>query len=349
MKRAGTCLMMVLLVWMLLAVARAEEPEHVRPPTGTVDQLRSALSAAAHSLGDKLDKGHDFLYRRLEYLIQDVDSWFAEGELAPAVAPVSPLRIGLDGAFLHRQSGFGLATTGNFAATFEVPNLRRRLKLFITSDDLQESPRDPLLEHAPVRAGLRFAPGRNIDVEFGVRPKLWPSVFGAVRWASDVGTGKVRAYPFAKAYVETGLGLGLSGGVAVDHWDGRWVVRSASYANWVRNTAAVDWSQTALAGYAKAVIQQRSYDRLADGHDLACGVAARVSVAGDRVSRTSLYEASVLFKRPLHGGWLFAYGGPVVRWERTLRWHPDIGIGIGVDALFWGLATRPAELRDYCR
>jgi len=72
-------------------------------------------------------------------------------------------------------------------------------------------------------------------------------------------------------------------------------------------------AQTFIVGYARAVILERRYDRLATGHDLACGAVALLTVSGNRVSRTSLYEASVLMKRPLHGGWLYGYVEPVVR------------------------------------
>src|ERR1700676_4548915 len=88
---------------------------------------------------------------------------------------------------------------------------------------------------------------------------------------------------------------------------------------------------------------------LADSHDLACGVIVKLAAAGDRSSRATLYETSALLKRPLRGGWLFGYAGPVVRWNRNFGWHPDAGVRIGFDALFWGLATPQAELADYCR
>lgn len=73
------------------------------------------------------------------------------------------------------------------------------------------------------------------------------------------------------------------------------------------------------------------------GHDLACGAVTLLTVSGNRVSRTSLYEASVVTKRPLHG-----YVEPVVRWDRGFRWHPDIGVEIGFDALFWGTGVSPS-------
>ena len=55
-----------------------------------------------------------------------------------------------------------------------------------------------------------------------------------------------------------------------------------------------------------------------------------------------------MFKRPLHGGWLYGYVEPLVRWERGSDWHPDAGIRIGLDALFWGLAADAARVASTC-
>ena len=67
------------------------------------------------------------------------------------------------------------------------------------------------------------------------------------------------------------------------------------------------------------------------------------------MSHFAAFEASVLFKRPLRGGWLFGYVEPVVRWERVSDWHPDAGIRAGFDVLLWRLAALPSEVATYCR
>ena len=328
----------------------ADDPERVRPSTGTVGELRQASPDTVDTLGEYLDAGHDWLYRRVQHWIEDVDLRFAEPEQAPIVVPLSPLRIGFDSELIHQRGGLQLVATPDLEATVRLPNLERRLKVFITNRDLQESPTDdPTIDRNPIRAGVRFVPLSHVDFELGVRTKMWPSTFAALRWTPEFNAGALRVYPFAKTYAESGLGIGASGGIAFERWSDRWVVRSASYANWVRNTAATDWAQTFVMGYARAVIQERRYDRLATGHDLACGAVVRLSVSGDRVSRTSLYEASVLVKRPLHGGWLYGYVEPVVRWDRNFGWHPDVGVRIGFDALFWGLASLPTEVETYCQ
>jgi hypothetical protein len=328
----------------------AQVPEQVHPSTGTAEDLRGIAATVSETVGDYLDQGHDWLYRRAQYFIEDVDTWFAPTGTSPLMIPVSPLRIDFDGDFLHKQSGFGLASARNFDANLRVPNLEHRLGLFITNDSLQETPAvDPAQQQNPVRTGLRLTPLSHVEFEVGVRAKILPSVFGTVRWARDLSAASLHIYPFAKLYAETGSGMGVAGGIGVDRWSGYWVLRSATYVDWIRNKAATDWNQTFIIGNARAVIQERRYDRLADGHDLACGVIAKLAITGDRSSRATLYEANVLFKRPLHGGWLFGYAGPMVRWDRNFAWHPDAGVRLGIDVLFWGLASRTADLTDYCR
>jgi hypothetical protein len=329
--------------------AEAEEPGQVRPSTGTFAELRKVSTDVANTLGESLDKGHDWIYRRLQHWLVNIDTQFTESERTPIVVPLSPLRIGLDGEFLNEQGGLAFVARPVLEATLQLPNLQRRFKVFISSTDLPESPGDPALESNPLLVGARFAPRTHIDFDIGVRVKLWPSAFAALRWAPEFDPGTIRVYPFLKTYVESGLGVGVSGGVTLERWRGLWIARSATYGNWVHNTAATDWTQTFLVGHARAVIQERRYDRLAAGHDLACGTVALVTLAGDRVSHTSSYEASVLFKRPLHGGWLYGYFQPVVRWEHASDWHPDAGIRIGFDALFWGLADTPATVATTCR
>ena len=167
---------------------------------------------AADTLGKYLDAGHDWLYRRLQHWFEDIDVRFAHSEQTAIVVPLSPLRIGLASEFVHRQGGFEFAATPDFEAAVRLPNLERRLKVFVTSDDLQESPDDPVLDRNPVRAGVRFAPQSHIGFEFGVRAKIWPAVFAALRWTPEFHAGVLRVYPFVKTYAESGLGFGTSGG-----------------------------------------------------------------------------------------------------------------------------------------
>jgi len=48
--------------------------------------------------------------------------------------------------------------------------------------------------------GLRFIPGSNLDFEVGVRAKLVPSAFAALKWTRPWSDGDVHTYPFVKLY-----------------------------------------------------------------------------------------------------------------------------------------------------
>jgi hypothetical protein len=120
--------------------AEAEDPEWVRPSSGTFRELRKVSTEAADTLGEYLDAGHDWLYRRLQHWFEDFDVRFARSEQTAIVVPLSPLRIGFASEFVHRRGGFEFAATPDFEAAVRLPNLERRLRVFVTSDDLQESP-----------------------------------------------------------------------------------------------------------------------------------------------------------------------------------------------------------------
>jgi hypothetical protein len=106
----------------------------------------------------------------------------------------------------------------------------------------------PRLQHWFEDIDVRFASQSHIGFDFGVRAKIWPAVFAALRWTPEFHAGALRVYPFAKTYAESGLGFGTSGGIAFEQWSDRWIVRSASHANWVRNTSATDWTQSFIVG-----------------------------------------------------------------------------------------------------
>ena len=301
-----------------------------------------------HKFGERLDQGHDWLYRRLENLLVKTDTRYADPNRAALVVPLSPLRIDFDSEFLNRQHGLGVAPRVNFDATVSLPNIERRLRLFITSNNLSEAPGDAAVDNNPVRAGLRFVPRSHIDFDIGVRVKLLPAVFTSLRWAPQFDLGSAKLYPLIKPYLESGLGLGVSAGLTLEQWHGRWVLRSSSYGNWLRNAAATSWAQTLLVGHAQSILQERQYGKFTTGRDLGCGTVAAVTASGNHLSSATLYEFSVMFKRPLHSGWLYGYFEPLVRWELGSDWHPDAGFRIGVDALFWGLAADAAKVVTVC-
>jgi len=268
------------------------------------------------------------------------------------VVPPSMLRVDFQAAAIHQAGGEALLGNTDFEATVHLPNIERRLRLFVTSEDLQESPAVPSEQPSGIRAGARFEPLPKITFEFGVRTNLKPSAFSALKWAPTLASGLVKVTPLAKLYVDSRLGYGASAGVALERWQRRWIVRSTSYVDWLHTTSGVsgsDWSQTFIVGYAPSIIRENQYGTVASGHDLACGAVLRLYTASDQRAGSAMREASVLLKRPLHDGWLFGYVEPIIRWNRSTDWHPDLGIAIGVDILFWGVVAREGGTGTSCQ
>jgi hypothetical protein len=336
------------------AVVQAQEADVVQPDTAAIPMaaLPAETTPAADSprlrLVEHLDRQHDWLYRHLQRFLSGFDTRFSHTGEAALIVPVSPLRIGLDAEFLRGTRGLASSLRPDFEATLHLPNIERRFALFVSSADLPESGGDVASERNPVRAGIRFAARAHASLDIGVRVKFRPVAFAALRWAPHYQAGNLHFYPFIKPYVESGLGLGAAGGLTVEHWRGRWILRSAGYADWERRPSTTNWSQTLQVGHAQAMIREGRYDRLSAGHDLACGTLAHFTASGDHLGRAMAYEAGVTFKRPLHGGWLYGYAEPVVNWQRNSQWHPDAGIRIGLDALFWGLASLPDAIAGRC-
>jgi hypothetical protein len=211
----------VLLVFAAMtAWAGAVEPEQVNPSAGTFAGLRAKSTLLVSGFGERLDAGHDWVYRRLQGWLEGLDTRFAGGDGAPILVPLSPLRLGFDSEYIHSQSGWAYSLRPDLDATLRLPNLERRLRIFITSTDLAESPGDPATERNPVRAGVRFAPRAHIDFDFGVQARLRGTAFAALKWAYDFDAGAVHVYPFDKAYAESGLGIGASGGFSLAGKDG---------------------------------------------------------------------------------------------------------------------------------
>ena len=108
-----------------------------------------------------------------------------------------------------------LARDLNLDVTLKLPNIERRLRVFVTSDDVAESP-DVAGERRNFRAGLRFNPWDEFDFDVGVRADLPPVAFASLRWSRFVPLGRWDIYPFAKLFAETDEGPGVSAGITFD-------------------------------------------------------------------------------------------------------------------------------------
>ena len=329
------CCYGVLLVLLPLQ-ALADAPLEIVPARGNVRQLRDA--AVTDSV---LDHWHDQLYLGLESLIKRTDSYYADDANAALQTPGSPFRITLQTEVLrHGDSSTSATPQVDVDLHLQMPNLQRKLQLFITSDNVNESSDRLNSGLNSLRAGVRVTPLDFVDFDLGVRADVPPVAFASLRWQKKFDLAGWRLEPFSKAYVETKRGVGWANGVNLERWFDHWVVRSASYGNWQRDNHGTEWTQAFIVARAREVIRFGRYSDVLGGRDLARGIGFEGLVSGDSTDKMQRYELSMFYKQPTAHRWLYWQVTPFVRWERDYGWHADPGIRISLDALFWDRASR---------
>ncbi len=316
--------------------ALAAEPVNIAPTPRNTLELHESNPPA-----DTLDRWHDWLYLHVQDFIERSDARFVDEGEARLPVPASPFRLGADYTAIHREAGgVDLNPRLDLDVLLQMPNLQRRLRLFITSDTVEESPSPLRSASSSIRAGLRVTPLHYLDFDVGIRADVPPVAFTSLRWMRRMDLGEWELLPFAKVYLETHKGLGAAAGASFDRWMDLWVFRSSSYANWRRDRADTEWTQAFTLARAQEIIRFGRYSEVVGGRDLARGFGMQALATGTRDTGTQRYEASVFFKQPTRTHWLYWHVTPLVTWDKTLGWHPDPGIRIGIDALFWDVSGR---------
>lgn len=317
----------------------------VGPSELSTAEIREQAARRPYPLdfGQRLDRGHDWLYVNAQEFVENTDRRFAppDAELLPV--PATPLRLAVVTETINRPDGAKFELNLNLDVTLKLPNLERRLRIFITNDDVAESP-DRAGERGNLRAGVRFNPASNFDFDIGVRGDLPPIAFASLRWTKFYPVGRWDIYPFGKLFAETEEGLGASTGLTFDRRLGETLIgRASSFAQWRKDTAEIEWTQILLLAHADELLVPERYGRILRNQDLARGYGLQLLATGERRNRVEFYEASVFYRRPLRHRWLYLYVEPLVRWDRRYAWNADPGIRIGLEALLWDLSRSRSD------
>lgn len=321
----------------------AADVRRQRPPDLSVEEIRSRIAEAPTPLTfrQRLDQAHDRLYTWAQGMVEATDHRFAGkgGGLEPV--PVAPFRIGAMFESIDRSDGQDLGLDINLDLVLSLPNIEKRLRIFITSNDLDEAPRSAL-ESTALRAGVRYPFRRYLEFDLGVRLDVPPVAFTAVRWTREFQSGGWDFYPFVKLFAETKESFGYAAAATFDRWSGRRLLRSSTYAKWRHDRNRTEWSQSLVYARANQLIVPDRYGSYLKANDIGSGWGVRLLASGERTREVTYYEAGVFYRRPTSNRWLFWYVEPMVQWNRQYAWNADPGLQLGINALFWDLA-RPAR------
>jgi hypothetical protein len=323
---------------------RHEATRH-RPSESSTDDVQSRNAAAPAPLDarERLDQAHDRAYTKMQELVEATDRRFARANGALLPVPAAPFRVSLGGEAIDRSDGTDLGLDLDFDMTLRLPNTEQRLRIFVTSNDVDEAPRTTD-ESSAVRAGLRYEFRRHLNFDVGVKLDAPPVAFVSLKWAREIAWGAWDIYPFAKLFAETEESVGYAAAVTFDRWSGQRLLRSSSYVKWRDDRDRTEWSQTVLYARAREIIVPDRYGSYLRASDIGRGWGLKLHASGEDMHGTTYYEASIFHKRPTANGWLYWFVEPLVRWDRKYGWEADPGIRIGLDALFWDLA-RPGRPR----
>jgi hypothetical protein len=314
------------------------------PTDLSVDEILKSNAAAAPPLDfqQRVDQAHDRVYAWTQGLVEATDHKFADKEREMLPVPAAPFRIGMNLQSIDRSDGLDLKLDVDLDIALSLPNIEKRLRIFITSDSLDEAPR-VAGDNPGLRAGLRIPVYKSLDFDVGVKLDVPPVAFASVRWSREVPLGNWTFYPFAKLFADTKESVGYAAAATFDRWYGRNLFRSSTYAKWRADRDAIQWSQSLIFARANEIIVPERYGYYLKANDIGRGWGMRLYASGKDASYVDYYEAGFFYRRPAaNNNWLFWYVEPILRWDRDYNWQTDAGIRVGITALFWDLA-RPAR------
>lgn len=331
--------------------------DYPRRPDGGV-RLTSGVSvgpgAGAFAVAPKPDSFMSWS-ERLNYLetnvhlrvsnpIKATDQYFATDGLPRLSTPDVRSRLGI-----YASTVQGADSEVNFDPDFRVevdlPNLERRLKLFIENTQENILPGRDLSEQDD--EGLRIGARRwnkryNIRTDLGVRARWPPEAFARIEWRPDWSAGPWRFAPRQRLFYETDDGFGEMTSLAVSRWFGpgqRNTAASSTSGKWTTEEEVFEWEQTFSFGHVIALLDERDRGRGAAWHDTTRFLGARYSCFG---ADSILTEHRVVFgyRWPLYRHWIFGDIGPGVEWKNVNDWDMSFRLNIGIDMLFWGVQSR---------
>ncbi len=328
------------------AVARAEadaRAQRARPTALSTREIRERNAAAGNPLDfqQRLDYVHDRVYTKMQGFVEATDRHFAPDDKPGSAVPAAPFRIGSSLLVLDQADGTHLDGEVNLDIALQLPNLERRLRIFVTSEQLDAGARDRN-ESTAYRAGLRYELLRYLNFDLGIRIDVPPVAFASVQWSREIGLGSWDFYPLAKVFAETRESVGYATGATFDQWSGRQLLRSSTYAKWRHDRDRMEWSQTLIYARAHELIVPDRYGSYPAADDIGRGWGVRLLASGEDGHHVDRYESGLFLRGRAPNRWLFWYVEPLVRWERERHWSADPGIRVGIDMLFWDLA-RPAR------
>jgi hypothetical protein len=299
--------------------------------------------------GKKLDWMHVKLYEIAEVQVERIDSWFKPPQGEKSIVGLSRFRVGLfaEGQ-LQKDNKTDVKPVVDLDTEIELPNLKRQIKLIITTSDPTTMPGKSFIEQRD--NSLRTAVVRqlrpDISAAIGMRARWKPELFAYAVWAYKAEAGNWRLYPQQKFYWESKDGFGEISMLVLDHWINRWNTRFSTSVKWSKEYRDDDqkaeregngfrWSEVFILEHAKELLDESQLGRVVSGDDIARGWGIRLSAFGGFHSADE-YRAGIFYRWPLRKKWMYSFAGPEIKWKNATNWDREWILRCGIEMLFWG-------------
>jgi len=314
--------------------------------------------AQMHSTAGKVDLLHDWMYEKSHATVVWLDRRFHKSEEEPDPTPPSRFRVGLFTELdLNSSGSLRISPVADFEADVELPNLERRLKVFVSTLDPTALPgRDVLESDTTLRVGASRDFLDNWKTSAGIKTSWLPEVFFFTQWApSYTLKDTLHVYPRVKIFWESDDHLGGQTSLSFGRWHNRWMFRQSLSTQWTQKAEKEDrrnaadpehflfetdsggysWDVTSILGYATLLLDERDYGRMVGGGDVARGAGVRVSVRGT-FEETLSTRLTLFGKKPFYRDYLYLILAPEVRWELERNWNEEYVVKFGLEMLLWG-------------
>ena len=304
--------------------------------------------------GEKIDWIHSNLYKIAQDQVEAIDSWFnpPKGEQR-IVVELSRFRVGLFGeGKIKKDEGFDLKQVVDLDSDIELPNMKRRIKLVITTNDPTTLPGKSVTEQPDksLRTAVESQWRHDVSASIGVRARWKPELYANAVWSHDWKIGNWSLYPQQRFYWESGSGIGEISTLVLDHWINRWNTRFSMSIKWSdqdrdydnqagRKDAGFRWSEVFIFGHANELLDETQLGRVVSGYDVANGWGISLAAFGG-FHLVDEYRAGIFYRRPLRKKWMYLYVSPEINWRNVDNWNREWTIKCGIEMLFWGKKER---------
>lgn len=305
----------------------------------TLAQKAAATLSPSNQL-ERLDRAHDKVFTAFNRGTWRFDQRFAADPQDALATPESRFRAVL---YLQcsRDDRVQWRLDPDIDADFDLPNLERRLRLFIQSADVGELPGVDFPERRnEIQAGFRhIAKALDIESDLGVKGGLPPRGIAKVEWKPNWRKDDWLFYPRQRVFYDTEDRLGELTSISASRWLWkRTFLKSVSALRWTERSEGLEWEQTLIAGYVRGYLEPKHEGKIVGDSQTAQGISLRASVFGHKSADwlADRYRVTAVYRRPLHRRWIYLELAPGIEWTDEANWGAIPSIRLGLDCLFWG-------------